>query len=195
MATLTKSPPQHLKATKTSMHGSFFAQASNLNPPLRVVHCTQTARPGYASVESSEYLDDDVTLRMKINQVAQILASSKAPVLYTGAGISTASGIGDYASEAAGEKSIVHKKKRVLPYSATPTHAHYCLSRLATERLEKLTWMQQNHDGLPQKAGFPQARINEIHGAWYDPSNPVVPMSGSLRTDLYEWFEKVSFCF
>ncbi len=34
-------------------------------------------------------------------------------------------------------------------------------------------WVQQNHDGLPQKAGFPQERINEIHGSWYDPGNPV----------------------
>lgn len=30
-------------------------------------------------------------------------------------------------------------------------------------------WLQQNHDGLPQKAGFPQEKINEVHGAWFDP--------------------------
>lgn len=40
---------------------------------------------------------------------------------------------------------------------------------------------------LPQKAGFPQEKINEIHGAWFDPSNPVVQFSGSLRGDLFEW--------
>jgi hypothetical protein len=27
-------------------------------------------------------------------------------------------------------------------------------------------WLQQNHDRLAQKAGFPQAALNEIHGAW-----------------------------
>jgi hypothetical protein len=27
--------------------------------------------------------------------------------------------------------------------------------------------------------------MNEIHGSWYDPSNPVVMMSGSLRDDLF----------
>jgi hypothetical protein len=47
---------------------------------------------------------------------------------------------------------------------------------------------------LPQKAGLPQECVNEIHGAWYDPTNPVVPMSGSLRGDLFndllEWEEK-----
>ena len=45
-------------------------------------------------------------------------------------------------------------------------------------------WIQQNHDGLPQKAGMPQAGLNEIHGSWFDPCNPVVPMSGRLRGDL-----------
>jgi len=28
--------------------------------------------------------------------------------------------------------------------------------------------------------------MNEIHGAWFDPSNPVVPFSGSLRSDLFQ---------
>jgi len=47
-------------------------------------------------------------------------------------------------------------------------------------------WVNQNHDGLPQKAGLPQERINEIHGAWHAPFNPVVPMSGGLRNDLFD---------
>ena len=47
-------------------------------------------------------------------------------------------------------------------------------------------WVQQNHDGLPQKAGLPQAAVNEIHGALHAPDNPVIPMGGSLRADLYE---------
>lgn len=47
-------------------------------------------------------------------------------------------------------------------------------------------WINQNHDGLPQKAGLPQEAINEIHGAWHAPDNPVVQMSGSLRGDLFD---------
>ena len=46
-------------------------------------------------------------------------------------------------------------------------------------------WIQQNHDGLPQKAGWPQEDIVEIHGSWYDPSNPVVCYDGNLRQDLF----------
>jgi hypothetical protein len=51
-------------------------------------------------------------------------------------------------------------------------------------------WVQQNHDCLPQKAGYRQEDINEIHGSWYDPSNPVVLYSGALRDDLYSDMER-----
>ena len=33
---------------------------------------------------------------------------------------------------------------------------------------------------------IPQENINEIHGSWFDPSNPVVKYSGSLQTELFE---------
>ena len=42
---------------------------------------------------------------------------------------------------------------------------------------------------LPQKAGYPQSALNEIHGSLHDPSNPIVPIEGMLRTDLCEWLE------
>lgn len=51
---------------------------------------------------------------------------------------------------------------------------------------------------LPTRyASFPIRRliflekINEIHGAWYDPSNPVVQFSESLRSDLFRWMLKL----
>lgn len=69
---------------------------------------------------------------------------------------------------------------------AEPSFAHYTLAALEKAGLLH-NWIQQNHDGLPQKARIPQNKINEIHGAWFDPSNPVVPMDGSLRNDLLTW--------
>jgi NAD-dependent SIR2 family protein deacetylase len=77
-------------------------------------------------------------------------------------------------------------------------------------------WLQQNHDRLAQKAGWPQERLNEIHGAWGDDKNSglqscyshkqpshyitihhntsgsvnlfiVVMMGGQLRADLLSW--------
>lgn len=64
--------------------------------------------------------------------------------------------------------------------------SHYALCALDSAGLLH-SWVQQNHDGLPQKAGFPQEKINEVHGAWFDPSNPVVFMDGTLRGDLVDW--------
>mmetsp|Transcript_486 Transcript_486/g.569 ORF Transcript_486/g.569 Transcript_486/m.569 type:complete len:316 (-) Transcript_486:386-1333(-) len=83
------------------------------------------------------------------------------------------------------------------PMVAKPTLSHYVISELFSLGLLNC-WIQQNHDGLPQKAGFPQHAMNEIHGSWYDPSNPVIPMSGSLRGDyfenLLEWEKKCDLC-
>jgi len=40
--------------------------------------------------------------------------------------------------------------------------------------------------------------LNEIHGAWFDPSNPVVQFGGNLRHDLFQWMleieEKTDMC-
>merc|ERR1719236_103877 len=66
-----------------------------------------------------------------------------------------------------------------------PTMSHCMLAELNRQNLLH-GWVQQNHDGLPQKAGYRQEDINEIHGSWFDPSNPVVKYSGSLRDDLFE---------
>ncbi|CAK9002364.1 unnamed protein product [Durusdinium trenchii] len=43
-----------------------------------------------------------------------------------------------------------------------------------------LNWVQQNHDRLAQKAGFPQAKLNEIHGAWGDTKNMATVLCGVL---------------
>jgi NAD-dependent SIR2 family protein deacetylase len=148
-------------------------------------------------------LDDADTLRAKVRQVVVLLKRSQNPLLYTGAGISTASGVADYASEAAGSKSVVNgmRRRKMSPWEAQPSLAHRVLAKVhahavagsatadAAGEMRPFVWVQQNHDGLPQKAGFPQEWLNEIHGAWYDPSNPVVPMTGALRSDLFSWLE------
>ena len=135
---------------------------------------------------------DPETLRAKIKVLARLLRDAEHPIAYTGAGISTSSGINDYASKskasAATGSNARHRVKKRTGLDADPTFAHFTLAALHRDG-NLVHWVQQNHDGLPQKAGFPQECINEIHGAWFDPSNPVVPMSGSLRGDLYQMME------
>merc|ERR1712176_1545194 len=124
---------------------------------------------------------------------------STACIVYTGAGISTASGISDYASKADSSlaKAGRARLKKVMPMDAQPTLTHRALAKLHAEGYVK-HWVQQNHNGLPQKAGFPQEHMNEIHGSLFDPSNPMISMDGSLRRDLHnmmsDWEARTDLC-
>lgn len=163
-------------------HG--FRGAENWELPIKIKHCEMEARPGYSSKLAHEYADTPEVLRAKVSLLAKLMLKSSNCLLYTGAGISTASGIGDYATRSVDDSSNVSRPRLRSPYEAQPTYAHRSLVALYHAGLIHY-WVQQNHDGLPQKAGLPQHAINEIHGAWYDPSNPVVSMSGNLRSDLF----------
>ena len=102
-------------------------------------------------------------------------------MLYTGAGIS-ASVVG----QAARGGTTAPKTN---PEDQSPTLTHFILGHLGREGVIH-GWVQQNHDGLPQKAGFPQEKINEIHGSWFDPANPVVKYDGSLHARAFPWMKE-----
>lgn len=182
-----------IPATPAMAHGS-QGNASWALPTL-ARSCREEARPGYKTMKAHEYLDEPQVLKSKVKVLADLIRRSQNCVAYTGAGISTASGINDYATKAG--NSVATANQNVSPWEAQPTLSHCVLVSLHMAGHLK-HWVQQNHDGLPQKAGFPQSDLNEIHGAWYDPSNPVVPMSGTLREDLIKcmlhWEEKVDLC-
>merc|ERR1712168_666532 len=133
-------------------------------------------------------MEEPEVLDAKVTCLAKLLGKSKNCVAYTGAGISTSSGIDDYATRASNSKAKAASPAIKSPFLAEPTASHKVLTAMYQMGILKY-WIQQNHDGLPQKAGFPQEAINEIHGSWYDPSNPVVPMDGHLRRDLVNWLE------
>jgi len=164
-------------------HG-FFGDTTWALPTLARA-CDDEARPGYKTMRAHEYLDEPEVLRAKVKVLADMIRRSQRCVAYTGAGISTSSGISDYATKAGDSVVTGGKKLKTSPWEAQPTLAHRVLVAMFNAGQLK-HWVQQNHDGLPQKANFPQEDLNEIHGAWYDPSNPVVPMSGTLRQDLIE---------
>jgi NAD-dependent SIR2 family protein deacetylase len=141
-------------------------------------------------VKAHEYEESPETLRQKVKMMASLIKKADHFLAYTGAGISTASGIKDYASKSKQSVAVDNRsQKKASGLDAQPTYAHFTMAALYNEGYLK-HWVQQNHDGLPQKAGYPQANLNEIHGAWFNPSNPVVPMSGSLRDDLFDWMNK-----
>jgi NAD-dependent SIR2 family protein deacetylase len=169
--------------------------------PRCVLESSKTARPGYDSATQSEFLDAPEVLDAKLDHLARMIRACESVCAYTGAGISTSAGIGDYAS---------HKKsklsKRWVPEegphseylkSLGPTLGHRVLT--AMERAGHLDqWVNQNHDCLELKAGFPFAKLNQIHGSWWDRKNPVVDMNGDFRRDLAtrleHWEERADLC-
>lgn len=180
-------------------HGRAYDGSVPWPTPKLAAKSREVARPGYSDETASEYLDTKSTLQAKVAAVAALMKQSKRTVIYTGAGISTATGIADYASKA--NKSVAPHLRGVSAntpksalgsgsrLSAHPTAAHHAIAAL--EKAGRVQhWLQQNHDRLAQKAGFPQEKLNEIHGAWGDDYNSVVMMDGELRPDLYRWMEQ-----
>lgn len=153
--------------------------------PACVLESDELARPGYAQTKAAEYLDDPEVLSEKVKLLAALIQQSRFFTTYTGAGLSTSSGIDDYATHSK-DSFAANKPKLRSPLDARPTIGHRVLAALYQAGYLR-GYIQQNHDGLPQKAGVPQEIMNEIHGAWFDPSNPVVPMKGQLRGDLFDW--------
>ena len=171
-----------------SMHG--HKGDSSWDAPRLVAASDESNRADQGNhIKANEYLDEPHVLEAKVDKIVEFIRKSKCCCAYTGAGLSRAAGIGDYASKS--KNSITNDVPKLKSgLHAQPTYAHKVIVALEKEGYLH-HYVQQNHDGLPQKAGFPQEKINEIHGAWYDPSNPVVKFSGNLRGDLFDWMEQM----
>lgn len=131
---------------------------------------------------ASEYADSADVLVAKVKLLKQLLLASRRTMAYTGAGLSVAAGIGMAAVGSSGPKGMG------VAEAGEPTTSHCVMAELNRQNLLH-AWVQQNHDGLPQKAGYKQEDINEVHGSWFDPSNPVVKYSGCLRGDIFDDME------
>lgn len=122
-------------------------------------------------------------LAQQLDALAALVAASQRLVAFTGAGISTESGIPDFrspggiwaryrvvtyqeflASDAA-RKEYWQRQRELYPVlaAAQPNAAHLALAEL--ERLGKLECViTQNVDGLHQRAGNATERVIELHG-------------------------------
>lgn len=174
--------------TPKHMHGAIFnGSAEELDAPRCVSQFNVNARAYGTGIKAHEYEETTRTLRIKVKMLAQLVCASDATIAFTGAGISTMSGIHDYASKSntitAVGRPLVKDWKL-----ARPTLTHYALTCMHRRGLLH-HWINQNHDSLPQKAKFPQHALNEIHGSLHDIANSIVPFEGTLRDDLYEWME------
>ncbi len=131
-------------------------------------------------------MDDSEIDSQQIDKLASLIEVSQVIVAFTGAGISTESGIPDFRSpggiwtkynpeDFTYQKFLTSAESRRLTWErfrlsgildARPNPAHYALAEL--DRLGKLQCLiTQNIDGLHQKAGTPEERIIEIHGTYH----------------------------
>lgn len=123
------------------------------------------------------------TITDKIKQVVQKILAANQVVLFTGAGISTESGIPDYRSQGGiwdkfqpiyFDDFMARKKARVQYWDqrldmekglkhAKPNKGHRSIARL--HEMGVLTSViTQNIDGLHQESGIPPEKIIELHG-------------------------------
>lgn len=129
-------------------------------------------------------LSVDPGLHNKIEELASRVRSSRYLVAFTGAGISTESGIPDFRgpqgiwkkmrpielSEFLADPSARREywRRKIESYpqmrDAQPNEGHRALARLFQAGLLK-TIITQNIDGLHQKAGIPESAVIELHGS------------------------------
>ena len=128
---------------------------------------------------------DQVTLEKSINKISDLIIDSSRIVVFTGAGISTESGIPDFRSPGGlwdkynpddflYQKFLTSLESREKYWKmnselhhtltcATPNEAHYAIVRL--EHMGKLECViTQNIDSLHQKAGLKDDMVIELHG-------------------------------
>jgi NAD-dependent SIR2 family protein deacetylase len=105
----------------------------------------------------------------KIDLIAKWIAESERLVVFTGAGISTGSGLPDYR----GPDGVWTRRDKGLPPPKSPpwdqvkpNPNHYTIVELM--EMDKLNYLiSQNVDGLHAKSGIPFDMLSELHGNLY----------------------------
>jgi len=137
--------------------------------------------------EYMEYVDNEKTFEKKIDRLVQLIQEHRGNIcIFTGAGISTSSGIPDFRSglnsctgmpagkwcKDATEKGWTEEQKQeerkrrrrtVNALQALPTRSHMALCALE-RRGYLLGIVSQNCDGLHRRSGFNTRKLAELHG-------------------------------
>ncbi|CAF1560674.1 unnamed protein product, partial [Didymodactylos carnosus] len=125
-----------------------------------------------------EYFDSEIELEKKLDQLAQWISASKHFIVFTGAGVSTSTGIPDFRSgmdtvlttgpgawELRDNNSARPKNAKVLPdmNKAIPSPTHMALVELQRRGILKCV-VSQNCDGLHLRSGLNPTGLAELHG-------------------------------
>lgn len=160
--------------------GSAQAKPSSVKPSSNVPKPSPTGR-NYPNIEEEdekkEFFDTDEELEKKIDLLAKWVKESKHCVMFTGAGISTSTGIPDFRSGMntvlktgpgvweLQAKGVSRKPGAALPnmLKAIPSLSHMAIVQMHKEGMVKFT-VSQNVDGLHLRSGIPSNELAELHG-------------------------------
>ncbi|GAQ81454.1 hypothetical protein KFL_000800315 [Klebsormidium nitens] len=116
--------------------------------------------------ETTEYRDPPDVLQKKIKQLANLIKQSQYMVAYTGAGISTSTGIPDFR----GPQGVWTLRAKGLSASRAPRagRPRPSLTHMALAELQnrgKLKYVvSQNTDGMHRRSGIAKSKLAELHG-------------------------------
>ncbi|KAL4484948.1 hypothetical protein ABPG74_020125 [Tetrahymena malaccensis] len=127
--------------------------------------------------EKKEYFDAPDVLEQKVTMLAEMIKTSKHFVAFTGAGISTSTGIPDFRSgintvlptgpgaweKLAQKVENKHKNIKTSMLKAIPSPTHMSLVQLQKKGYLKFL-ISQNVDGLHRRSGFSPFHLAELHG-------------------------------
>jgi len=118
------------------------------------------------SEELEERFDEPKVLEQKVDELVKLIKKSKHFVAFTGAGISTSTGIPDFRGPN-GVWTLAAQNKRparsVSTLEAIPSIGHRTLKKLVDENIMKFV-ISTNCDGLHLRSGLDQSKLVEIHG-------------------------------
>ncbi|EQC39183.1 hypothetical protein SDRG_03389 [Saprolegnia diclina VS20] len=121
---------------------------------------TSAASPLSSSSQTSSF-------DAQCERIAHLIATAKHLVVFTGAGVSTSTGVPDYRGENGIRKSSKKKQRSnaVIPdlHTLVPSPAHMALAELYRMGRVKHV-VTQNVDNLHRKSGIPPDALTELHG-------------------------------
>ncbi|ESO94511.1 hypothetical protein LOTGIDRAFT_118322 [Lottia gigantea] len=113
------------------------------------------------AAKTVEFFDSTDKIQTEASKVAELIRNSQHCVCFTGAGISTSAGIGDYRGKSG--KWTQQDQEKITNSDLRPTYTHEALHKLIDMGLIKYI-ISQNGDGLHILSQVPPDKISELHG-------------------------------
>lgn len=154
------------------------AKRGSLRPTVTIVRplpvcCTGTEEVGLSCLGGeieSERTEDEKDTAEIASACAQSLRSAAHAVVYTGAGVSTSTGISDYRGPNGVWTSLATGRipdDSVDVTAAVPSYSHMCIAKLIQEGYLK-SCISTNLDALHYKSGLlPLGNLAELHGSLF----------------------------